>query len=262
MKSVFFGYDLFGREAAWTDLQSKNSLLIGGLSGSGKSYLTQKISEQFLDEGFRVIVISDKARVDFKSERMEKIDTIEEMDRLSELIDDVLLKMRETKRLIEDSQFSHALHIQASLKILIIVDELSSIAEIDHVDKNLRRKFEQFCSRITRQGRYLGVFIIYATQIASVSETNLPIRQSSIIITGKTDTKQLSESLFGTDVAYSSDFLGQGIFVMWDRMSAPKFVRIQERKRSPYIYFSIYIAWTLKLLRRIWTSFRKHGNSA
>lgn len=225
-----------------------NSLLLAGLSGSGKSYLTNFIAEQFSAEGYRVVVISDKAKVDFKNPSLEKIDPLKDTEVLTSFIQDTEGLMNRIKSDVEDSPYTHSRFLSGKNRLLVVVDELWSI---DKLEKNLKKSFEDLCELIIRQGRYLSIFIIFATQISSVSESNIPIRQCSLIITGKTDTRQLSESLFGTDVAYSSDFLRQGIFLMWDRLSPPRFIRAGK----PLSKFSIYREWTLKLLRKIWTIF-------
>lgn len=248
MKDILLGRDFFGKKVYWKDLHSMNSVLLAGLSGSGKSFLTNFIIEQFLSEAYRVVVISDKAKVDFKNPAVEKIDPLKDSEVLADFIQSTEKLMNMIKNEVENSPYSHSRFLSKKNRLLIVVDELWSINKLE---KNLKISFEDLCELIIRQGRYLSIFIIFATQISSVSESAIPIRQCSLIITGKTDTKQLSESLFGTDIAYSSDFLRQGIFLMWDRLSPPKFIRAGESLSK----FSIYRKWISKLLKKIWITF-------
>lgn len=250
MKDIYIGIDLFGEKVFWKDLHANSSVLIAGLSGSGKSFLTKMIMDQFLHHNFKVTVISDKAKVDFKAPDILKIDTLEDQEQLADFIEKTEAFMRSRKILIEDSKHSHGRFLLCPQRILIVVDELWSINKLP---KELKKKFEDFLEVVIRQGRYLEVYILFVTQISSVAETAIPIRQCSLILTGKTDTKQLSESLFSSDIAYSSDFLRQGMFVIWDRVSPPKFVRVAQKE---VFQFSIYWAWVFKQLKKIWTSFR------
>lgn len=249
MKDVLLGKDLFGKKVYWKNLDAMNSLLLTGLSGSGKSYLTDFIIEQFLAHNYRVVVVSDKAKVDFKNPAVNKIDTLKDTELLDDFIQETEDLMLTIKQKVEESPHSHSRFLKRENRLLIVVDELWSVNKLE---KSLKKRFEDFCELVIRQGRYLSIYIIFATQISSVSESGIPIRQCSLIITGKTDTRQLSESLFGTDIAYSSDFLRQGVFLMWDRLSAPKFIRAG----NPLSKFSIYRIWILKLLKKIWTIFR------
>lgn len=86
MNRIYLGVDFFAKKIFWEDLQSNNSVLIGGLSRSGKSYLTSHILDQFAEQKFRVIVVSDKSKVDFKSSEIEKIDPLAEKQGLEEFI--------------------------------------------------------------------------------------------------------------------------------------------------------------------------------
>lgn len=248
-KSIVLGKDLFQREVLWEQLESNTSVLISGLSGSGKSYLTNELIELFLKDQFDIVVISDKAKVDFKQANIKKINPLADKTQLEELIYDLENRISKLKLQIEQSEKSHAVQIDNPLKTIIIFDELWTI---NHLDKQLKEKVEFFAEILIRQSRYLGVFIIFVTQISSVSETNIPIRQCSIILTGKTDTKQLSESLFGSDIAYDNPALKTGSFVFWNRLKSPKIIKINKLR---VLKKSIYKLWISKLLKLILTIF-------
>ncbi|MBK9321817.1 MAG: hypothetical protein IPM97_02475 [Bdellovibrionaceae bacterium] len=98
--------------------------MIGGLSGSGKSHLTSYILEQFLNEQFREIIISDKSKVDFKNSAMEKIDPLVEPEALKKFIAEMGETLAKTKRKVEASPHSHSRFLSEQNKIVIVVDEL------------------------------------------------------------------------------------------------------------------------------------------
>lgn len=245
MNKIFLGVDLFKKELCW-DYTRHNSAFIGGLSGSGKSFLISRIIEQFLELDYRIIIISEKARVDFKDPRIERINTLEEIDRIQEVIEDISEIMTSIKRRVENSPHSANEEPLPSEKILLVVDELWAT---DLLPKELN--FNVFCDNLIRTARYMkSIQVIFASQISRVAESKISLRQSSIIISGKTDTRELSQSLFGTDIAYSSDFLKRGVLLFWDRESNPKILKVVKR---PF-RFSIYLRrWILKLLTKIST---------
>ena len=67
MKKVYLGTDLRENNVYW-ELFNNNSLAITGLSGTGKSYLCNSVINIFIENKYEVIIISSKARVDFKKE--------------------------------------------------------------------------------------------------------------------------------------------------------------------------------------------------
>lgn len=242
MKNIFLGYDLYGDSVYWKDLDIFSSVLISGLSGSGKSFLSHKIIDAFHKRQFKIYAISDKVYVDFKVDYIHKIDPHAETEKLKAFITEISSILAKTKALVEKSAFSHVNQTCKPPKVFILVDELWSL---NNLDKALRTDFENCCQLIIRQGRYLGLFVLFINQVSSVSESAIPVRQCSIIITGRTDTKQLSESLFGTDVAYSNPALSQqGSFLFWDRKSKPKVIKIRNEIKG-------LKKWILKLLNRI-----------
>ena len=82
MKNIFLGYDLFNQSVYWKDLDIYSSVLIAGLSGSGKSYLSQKIIDVFNRQQFKIYAISDKVYVDFKQDFIQKIDPHADIEKL------------------------------------------------------------------------------------------------------------------------------------------------------------------------------------
>lgn len=242
MKNIFLGYDLFGESVYWNNLDNFSSVFIGGLSGTGKTYLSHKILQIFYHQQFKTYVISKKVYVDFKQDYINRIQPHTEKDKLTIFISEINTVLEKTKTEVEKSQFSHIKHLKNQPKIFILIDELWSLNDLE---KPLKIEFENLCSLIIREGRYLGIYIAFLSQLSAKSETDIPIRQCSIIITGRTDSKQLSESLFSSDFAYSNPALQQqGTFIFWDRLSEPKVIKISEEIKG-------LKKWILKLLKKI-----------
>jgi len=224
---IYLARDLNNENQYWK-IENKNSIFISGLSGNGKSFFVNNIIEDFRKNEFDIVVISDKAKVDYKQQDIQKINTLEDTELLKEFIERTNSLIKKLKTEVENSKYSHIKHLNEKSNLLIVLDELWSISKLD---KDLRKQFTDVIELVIRQGRYIGLYIVLCSQIGKITETEIPIRQASVLIIGKTDTKELSESLMGTDLAYSSP-LKQGMFFYWDRESKPKIIKVVPEKIS------------------------------
>lgn len=226
---IYLGQDLHKENTYWP-LRNKNSLALTGLSGNGKSYLLGQMIEQFERLGFDITVISDKVLVDFKQPYLKKIDPLNNLEKLEQFVDQTAKEFKLRKELVENSQYTHIQDVDSSLKPqLLILDETWALAFID--DKEIRKNFFNLIELLIRQGRFLNMFLIVCTQVGKVSETEISLRQCSILITGKTDTAEMSKSLLGNDDAYSVP-LKTGMFIYFDRGSKPKIIKVVPEKIS------------------------------
>ena len=224
---VYLSRDLKDRNVYW-ETENHNSFSIMALSGNGKSFLVNNIISIFKQKKYKIVIISDKAKVDYKDKETTRINPLEDHQELEDFIEETHALFKELKTEVENSEYSHIKHLKKKANLIIILDELWSIQKLE---KEIRKKLVDLIELIIRQGRFLDLFLIMASQIGKVSETDIPIRQASIMVLGKTDTRELSESLIGDSSCYDTP-LKQGMFFYWDRQNRPKIIRVVPEKIS------------------------------
>lgn len=224
---IYVGRNLKDENIYW-DTFNRNFLYIASLSGGGKSYLASEILNQFLAENYQVYIISDKARVDYKRTEPIKISPHEEMERLKEFIQKTSNLMTNLKIEVENSEFTHISNTGKSLKIAIFLDELWST---DKLPKDLRASFNDLIELIIRQGRYLNICLICLSQTFKSTESAIPIKHASVVVLGRTDTREASLSVMDSDIGYSSP-LKPGQFIYWLRGKKPIVITVKPEKRS------------------------------
>lgn len=85
---IYIGQNLKDENIYWETF-NRNFLYIASLSGGGKSYLASQVLDQLLLCDFKVYIISDKARVDYKRTEPIKISPHEEIEKLKEFINEI-----------------------------------------------------------------------------------------------------------------------------------------------------------------------------
>lgn len=225
MKKVYIGQNLKKENVYW-ELLNSNSLYLSGLSGTGKSYLANNIISQFLKNGYEVIIISSKAKVDFKQD-VQRIRPREDLQELKEFIIKMNSLILSSKTEVEDSKYSHLAEIREQ-KVFIVLDELW---EFEKLDKEIKKDFNDLIELFIRQTRYLSINVMMLSQTAKTSETSIPIRQSKNLVIGKTDTAEASSSLLDSDIAYKAP-LKMGQFIFWNRKNKPEIISVIPEKIS------------------------------
>lgn len=224
---IYVGRNLKNENVYW-DTLNRNFLYIASLSGGGKSYLASEILNQFLAENYRVYIISDKARVDYKRSEPIKISPHEDAEKLKGFIQEISELMSNLKREVENSNFTHISQTGKSFKIAIFLDELWST---DKLPKDLRASFNDLIELIIRQGRYLNICLICLSQTFKSTESAIPIKHASVVVLGRTDTREASLSVMDSDIGYSSP-LKPGQFIYWLRGKKPIVITVKPEKRS------------------------------
>jgi len=239
---IYIGRNLKNENVYW-DTFNRNFLYIASLSGGGKSYLASEILNQFLDQNYKLYIISDKARVDYKRPEPIKISPHEEIEKLKDFIHEVSELMSSLKTEVENSEFTHINNTGKSLKIAILLDELWST---NNLPKELKTSFNDLIELIIRQGRYLNICLICLSQTFKTTETAIPIKHASVVVLGRTDTKEASLSVMDSDIGYSSP-LKPGQFIYWQRGLKPFVITVRPEKKSLF-----KVLWNLlkqKLIR-------------
>jgi nucleoside-triphosphatase THEP1 len=235
MKKVYLARDLKNQNTYW-DLYNNNSCAITGLSGMGKSYLASLIINQFIEAGYEVVIISSKAKVDFKQD-IQKIRPLEDVEELKVFINKMNTLIKSLKTEVENSEFTHINKIREQ-KILIVCDELW---ETENLPKDTKKDFIDLITLTLRQMRYLSINCLLLSQTFKVSETTLPFKQVKIIISSKTDTAEASQAIFDNPIAYTAP-LKTGQFIFWDRKAKYKIITIKPEKKSLFTKIWNYIS--------------------
>lgn len=215
--NTFIGYEVFSRQDVYLNFKETNSAYIAGLSGTGKSYLINLIIKDYLNKKLKVIILSEKAHVDYKNET-KKIDFTDDKE-LEETIKYLNDEFNSRKKEVESTNLTKT----SKNPILIILDEAWS------VKKN--KPFNELINKIIRMGRFTRINIIIASQSISTSESEFNHRMVGIIIMSRSETMQISESVFGTGIAYTTP-LKRGQFIYWNRKTQPKIIKITDNKRN------------------------------
>lgn len=231
----YIGRDLKNQNTYW-DLYNNNSCAITGLSGMGKSTLANQIIQQAIKENYRVIIISSKAKVDFKQD-VQRIRTKEDVEELKSFIKEMNDLISTSKTEVENSQFTHINEIREQ-QILIVCDELW---ENEKLPKELKKDFLDFLELALRQLRYLSINLLLLSQTFKVSEvSSVPFKMCKIIISSKTDTAEASSVIFDSPIAYTAP-LKTGQFIFWDRKSKYKIITLKPEKKSLFSKLWNYI---------------------
>lgn len=238
---IYIGQNLKDENIYWETF-NRNFLYIASLSGGGKSYLASQVLDQLLLCDFKVYIISDKARVDYKRTEPIKISPHEEIEKLKEFINEISELMSVLKHQVEKSEYTHISKTGKSLKIAILLDELWST---DKLPKDVRASFNDLIEIIIRQGRYLDICLICLSQTFKTTETAIPIKHASVVILGRTDTKEASFSVMDSDIGYSSP-LKPGQFIFWQRGLKPFVITVKPEKKSLF-----KVLWNLLKLKLI-----------
>ena len=188
---------------AGVHISIKNSphLLVSGITGSGKSYLLQLILGEFFMKGGEIFVADPKYSdlADFS-----RLIGVESVAQSPAQIAGVLRKATESMedRYKRISATPHSLGASALdlgyTPILVVVDEFAAL--MGAADNKTKQEIEKYIKQIVLKGRAGGVFLLLATQRASVEsglDSNSRYNFSSKIILGQTDATTLG-MLFGS----------------------------------------------------------------
>lgn len=208
-------------------MKSEPHLLVSGITGSGKTYLLESLIAQGVMKGGKVFVCDPKYSdlADFS-----KLIGVKSVGQSPSQIAGVLRKATEA---MEDrykaiSKTPHSLGASALdlgyKPAIIVVDEYSAL--MGAADSKTKQEIEKYVHQIVLKGRQAGVFLLVATQRASVEggiDSNSRYNFSSKIILGRSDATTLA-MLFGSQEGNSlpdATAPGQG-YIMRAKSTIPE----------------------------------------
>lgn len=221
---VLAGDLLTGEIELLNHTKDEHSLFLSGIPNSGKSYSANSILDQVLTNGFTVYVISSKAKIDFKDPRIQKriVPSVDDQNQeLLAFIDEQSVFFKEKKRLVEESQFTNLKHLETEKRVFLF-DEMWLLTKLE---KNAQAKILNFIEFLIREARYLNTIIILASQSPRSNEIPVPFKMCSVLMSGRLDTGESSEAVFGSKIAFETP-LKSGELILKRAGHEPKLVRV------------------------------------
>jgi len=155
------------------DFNSYPHLLIGGSTGSGKTYLLQLILWQLVQQGAQVFIADFKGALDYTDKAWSRhCRVVVTLDELLSLLDKTV---EELYARVDIFKAAHARNIMAYRalsgndlsRIVIAIDEVAEVLDktgVAKAEKEQILRAEAMLSTIARQGRALGIHLLLATQ--------------------------------------------------------------------------------------------------
>ena len=181
---IMVGYDVFGKPYFLDLTKSTPHLLIGGASGTGKSFICYMVvanliySWDEIDNNFDIILLQImKAELSTFSEcsPCQKYGMIKDVEKVSDALGAIMELAKDRAEFLENSNVRthNSMHKNPNHKInplYILIDELAFFmpSPSDTGDmKTLKQKCIQFLVKISQAGRSAGVHIIALVQRAT-----------------------------------------------------------------------------------------------
>lgn len=210
------------------DLAVAPHILIGGATGSGKTFLLKLLLMQALRKDYRVVILDYKGGVDFsapmwqryacvivtKAEMVKELDRIEtELERRKEIFREGGYKD------IDEYNAANTVKMQ---RIVVACDEISDLldtAGLSKEEKELTKTLHARLNTLIRLGRAFGIHEFIATQRPSADVIGGTLKNNAVYkVAGKSDAV-LSQMILDDTVA--SEVVPKdstGVFVNHDRV--------------------------------------------
>jgi len=198
-------------------------LIIGGITGSGKSILLKLLLLQCILKDATVYIADFKGGVDFSRQWDSICTMVFDENSLLVILNNIVEQLEERKILLRDAECPNIDEYNkktgANLKrIIFACDEVAEITNfgLKKEAKEAASKIEGFLSVIARQGRAMGIHLILATQRPDASVLSGQIKSNCDCICGRASN---TLSIILLDNADANDLIpknAQGRFLMRD----------------------------------------------
>lgn len=187
------------------DLEVTPHILVGGSTGSGKTYLVRSLIQQALDKGMLVNILDMKGGVDYppvwKGMVCRYADSREAiLDRLSALVKELEERKQFFSRLEQETgktcasleAYNCSTLWRGFPRTLVVCDELAEITDTTGLDKPTKELVNAIVGKLgtlARLGRAFGIHLILATQRPDANVVPGQIKNNADVrICGRSDT--------------------------------------------------------------------------
>ena len=206
------------------DLTVYPHFLIGGATGSGKTYLLKLLLYQCVFKKYQVIIADFKGGVDYAASLWKsKCDFVDTDEALLKKLDEILEELGRRKKMFfvencKDIEAFNEKHPDAKLKrIVFACDELAELLDttgLSKEEKEDKRRISHAIATIARLGRAFGIHLILATQRPDADIISGQIKNNiSYRICGRADDVLSRIILDNTDAAKRIPSSIRGMFV-------------------------------------------------
>lgn len=208
------------------DLRSNAHILLGGVTGSGKTVLLKVLLRQAIDKGARVYIADFKGGVDFKAWFRENCYMSYDMDATLETLAEFEKELNDRKTLLRDSNCSNideynAMFTETKLhRWVFACDEIAMMLDKTGQNKEQKEKIDRAIAALSLlacQGRSFGLHLILATQRPDANVMPAQVRSNvDYRVCGRADSILSSIIIDSSAAAELIPKNAKGLFVLND----------------------------------------------
>ena len=212
-------------QPVYMDLRSYAHALIGGATGSGKTWLLQHMLYQCILKGYKVHIIDYKGGIDYPS-NWKKYCTIADNDAdVLKQLDAIITELEHRKVLFLESNCRNIEEYNQKAKkkltrVVVACDELAEMLDTTGASKERKatiRQIEAYISSIARLGRAFGLNLLLATQRPDADVLGGQIKSNiTYRICGRADDVLSRIILDNSDAADKIPKDAKGVFLTHD----------------------------------------------
>lgn len=214
-------------ESISVDLNTNAHILIGGMTGSGKTILLKQLLLQCIVKGYEVYVADFKMGVDYADDWKKKCvflttraSVIESLKSITDELDNRLNLFAECS--CKDIDKFNSIIDGHLDRVVFACDELAELLDTTGMDKDEKaqiKEIEGHLSKIARLGRAVGIHLILSTQRPDADVLNGQIKSNMTYrLCGRANEVLSRIILDSTDAAKQIPKDTQGVFINQDGM--------------------------------------------
>ena len=220
---IFLGESLFNPISV--DLSLYPHILIGGATGSGKTWLLKLMLLQAINKQYMIIIADFKGKVDYPKSWEHYCSFATELNEVQKYLHDVCNVLEKRKILFSNFGYSNIdiynQHQNNQLpRIIFACDELAEILDTTRLtttEKEPIKQIQKYISTIARLGRAFGIHLILATQRPDANILSGQIKNNiSYKVCGRADQVLSQIILDSSDASIRIPSDAQGLFLNQD----------------------------------------------
>ncbi len=207
------------------DINSFPHILIGGMTGSGKTILLKQLLLQCIAKNYNVYIADFKFGVDYPSSWKKRCQFLTSRDEIIANLKEITVEMENRQNLLSDTGCNNIRAYNKRFynkleRIIFACDELAELLDstgMDKTEKAQLKEIEGYISKIARLGRASGVHLILATQRPDADILNGQIKSNMTYrLCGRANEVLSRIILDTTDAAKLIPAESKGIFINQD----------------------------------------------